>query len=351
MKLGWSTYGKTNTSCVQYGTDEQNLSSRACSDDQFIYDGSRMYFHTVDLTNLSPATKYFYRIESTNTTTGQFQSGRAPGDLSPFTINAVTDLGVYGEDGYTISESGQKSLIPRVLPSNNHTTIARLINTFDDYEFVIHPGDLGYADDWYLKPDNLFDGAAAYTSIIEQFYDQLAPVSGRKPYMASPGNHESSCREIGYLPGTCPEGQDNFADFRYRFGDSMPRASPSHSSNATAQSLANQAAAEALPPFWFSFEYGQVHVTFIDTETDFPNAPDEPGGSQHLGSGPFGRPGQQQKFLELDLASVDRNVTPWVIVAGHRPWYTTTDRGGCTECQAAFEETLYKYGVDLATFG
>jgi hypothetical protein len=43
-------------------------------------------------------------------------------------------------------------------------------------------------------------------------------------------------------------------------------------------------------------------------------------------------------------------VTPWLIVGGHRPWYTTGG-GGCTACQAAFEPLFYKYGVDLAIFG
>lgn len=88
----------------------------------------------------------------------------------------------------------------------------------------------------------------------------------------------------------------------------------------------------------------------INTETDFPDAPDGPGGSAHLDSGPFGAPGQQLAFLEADLASVDRAVTPWVVVAGHRPWYTT-GTGGCTPCQEAFEAPLYRYGVDLAIFG
>lgn len=88
----------------------------------------------------------------------------------------------------------------------------------------------------------------------------------------------------------------------------------------------------------------------IDTETDFPSAPDGPDGSSGLDSGPFGAPNQQLEFLEADLASVDRTVTPWLLVAGHRPWYTT-GTGGCTPCQAAFESVLYKYGVDLALFG
>ncbi len=88
----------------------------------------------------------------------------------------------------------------------------------------------------------------------------------------------------------------------------------------------------------------------IDTETDFPEAPDGPDGSAHLDSGPFGAPNQQLEFLAADLASVDRAVTPWVLVGGHRPWYTTGG-SGCAPCQAAFEPLLYRYGVDLAIFG
>jgi len=109
-----------------------------------------------------------------------------------------------------------------------------------------------------------------------------------------------------------------------------------------------------------------VHVTMIDTETDFANAPDGPvsvlrharlctnestqGGSAGLNGGPFGTANQQLDFLAADLASVDRTVTPWLIVGGHRPWYTTGSNQ-CKPCQAAFEPLLYKYGVDLAVFG
>lgn len=91
----------------------------------------------------------------------------------------------------------------------------------------------------------------------------------------------------------------------------------------------------------------------IDTETDFLHAPSGPGGSAGLNSGPFGATATQQlRFLEADLASVDRAVTPWVIVAGHRPWYTTGDAGSaCAPCRAAFEPLFYKYGVDVGVFG
>lgn len=61
----------------------------------------------------------------------------------------------------------------------------------------------------------------------------------------------------------------------------------------------------------------------FDTETDFGNgiiAPDEAGGGADF-DGPFGSYADQQiDFIENDLASVDRSVTPWVVAAGHRPY-------------------------------
>lgn len=54
--------------------------------------------------------------------------------------------------------------------------------------------------------------------------------------------------------------------------------------------------------------------------------------------------------MHADLASVDRSVTPWLIVAGHRPWYALGDEH-CGACQAAFESIFYEYGVDLAILG
>jgi acid phosphatase len=265
-------------------------------------------------------------------------------------MDVVIDLGVYGKDGFTTS-SKKKDTIPVIEPELNHTTIGSLANTVDNYELVIHPGDFAYADDWYLKFANLFDGKEAYESILEQFYDQLAPIAGRKLYMASPGNHEADCSEIPYINGLCPEGQKNFTDFMHRFDNTMPQSFTSSSSDTTAQAQAKKARSLSNPPFWYSFEYGMAHVVMINTETDFPNAPDGQGGSANLNGGPFGKEHQQIEFLTADLASVDRSVTPWVIVAGHRPWYSTGSSSGCDSCQEAFEGLLYKYGVDLGVFG
>ncbi|KAI5248855.1 Metallo-dependent phosphatase [Aureobasidium subglaciale] len=350
ISVGWNTYEQFAEGCVQYGKSANSLTSQACSAQSLTYGTSRTWANSVTLSGLDAATTYYYKINSTNSSVNHFMTARAPGDKTAFNLDVVVDLGVYGADGYTTS---RKRDIPYVQPALNHTTIAALANTIDDYDFVLHPGDFAYADDWYLKPKNLLDGKNAYAAILENFFDQLAPVAGRKPYMASPGNHEAACTEIPYTTGLCPEGQKNFTDFMTRFNGLMPTTFPSSSKNATAQASAKKAASLANPPFWYSFEYGMAHIVMIDTETDFPSAPDGKDGSANLNAGPFGNtPTQQLDFLDADLASVDRTVTPWVIVAGHRPWYSTGDsKNICKPCQAAFEPLFYKYGVDLGIFG
>lgn len=57
----------------------------------------------------------------------------------------------------------------------------------------------------------------------------------------------------------------------------------------------------------------------IDTETDLGNGlagPDEPAGGNNENSGPFGTTNQQRNWLINDLASVNRTLTPWLIVSG-----------------------------------
>ncbi|KAG6156341.1 hypothetical protein E4U48_008044 [Claviceps purpurea] len=359
ITVSWNTYKKLRKACVRYGVRNGEDDYAQCALTQNVcspasaqtYPSSRTYFHSVTITDLLPATKYCYQIVSTNSTRASFQSPRPAGDRTPFTMNAIIDLGVYGEDGYTIkNDKHKRDTIPHIPPSLNHTTIDRLAQTINDYEFIVHPGDLAYADDWLLKEHNVLEGRDAYQAILEQFYDQLSPIAARKPYMASPGNHEASCQEIPWTTEFCPKGEHNFTDFMTRFGSSMPPSFVSTSRNTQARINANKAQHLSKPPFWFSFEYGMAHIVMIDTETDFPRAPESPFGEAQLNSGPFGAPNQQLEFLEADLASVDRTVTPWLIVAGHRPWYTASD-SACKPCQDAFEPLLHKYGVDLAIFG
>ncbi|KAG9526876.1 hypothetical protein KCV07_g542, partial [Aureobasidium melanogenum] len=95
---------------------------------------------------------------------------------------------------------------------------------------------------------------------------------------------------------------------------------------------------------WYSYDHGMVHFVSVDTETDIPNAPDA-----DYPAGPFAPSGQQVAWLKADLAAVNRSVTPWVIVFGHRPYYTSGD--SCAPCQAAFEDIFIEYNVDLVMNG
>lgn len=84
---------------------------------------------------------------------------------------------------------------------------------------------------------------------------------------------------------------------------------------------------------------GNVHFITIDSETGFPDAPLE-----HKYVFPCGGFEEQIKWLENDLikANANRQVTPWILVAGHRPMYQGSSVN--VALQKAMEELFYKYG-------
>jgi len=61
---------------------------------------------------------------------------------------------------------------------------------------------------------------------------------------------------------------------------------------------------------------------------------------------------RQYEWLSNDLASVNRTATPWVVVSGHRPMYTSTlDAGMSPYIQQILEPVLVANKVDLALWG
>jgi len=94
--------------------------------------------------------------------------------------------------------------------------------------------------------------------------------------------------------------------------------------------------------FWYSFNYGNVHIVMMSTEHNFTQ-----GSDQYL-------------WMEKDLKNVDRSKTPFVVLTGHRPMYTSencsddltaSDFYMSLEIQKSFEILLYTYQVDLALWG
>ena len=133
---------------------------------------------------------------------------------------------------------------------------------------------------------------------------------------------------------TCPGNHEwhyNFSNYKARFN--MPG---DHHNN-----------------MFFSFDIGPVHFVSISTEYYYLHI-------YGLGLG-LAQVVSQYSWLESDLGRVDRRVTPWVVVYGHRPMYcTNNDRDDCTIYETrtrtglpllkwwGLEPLLAQYGVDLA---
>ena len=89
--------------------------------------------------------------------------------------------------------------------------------------------------------------------------------------------------------------------------------------------------------FWYSFNVGPVHVLMYSTEHDFrPNS-------------------TQYDWMENDLRSVDRSLTPWLIVGSHRQMYESKDDSAGEDLMSKYlqlhvEPLLYKYHVDVNMF-
>jgi len=91
-----------------------------------------------------------------------------------------------------------------------------------------------------------------YESILNGYYDEMTPITQKKPYMVGPGNHEANCDNGGtggYNVSICMPGQTNFTGYINHF------RMPSSESGGTGN-------------FWYSFDYGMTHYVQFDTETD-----------------------------------------------------------------------------------
>lgn len=91
----------------------------------------------------------------------------------------------------------------------------------------------------------------------------------------------------------------------------------------------------------WSYDIGLIHFVGISTEHNYTI-----GSAQYL-------------WLENDLGSVDRSVTPWIIFGGHRAMYINSDYGGAVTSDIVVMETmianleplLFKYRVNIGFYG
>ncbi|KAK4842306.1 hypothetical protein QYF36_019478 [Acer negundo] len=157
----------------------------------------------------------------------------------------------------------------------------------DKPAFVSHVGDTSYA--------------RGYEWLWDQFFVQIEPIASKVAYHVCIGNHEYNWPLQPWRPDWAKTiyGTDGGGEcgVPYSFKFHMP----GNSSEPTGTH------APATRNLYYSFNNGVVHFVYISTETNFC-----PGSSQY-------------NFIKHDLESVDRNKTPFVVVQGHRPMYTTSN--------------------------
>jgi hypothetical protein len=359
MYVSWNTFSQVLSPTVKYGLSASNLNMTASSNVSVTYTTSLTYNNHVKITGLKSDTVYYYQPVGTlmnMNVTGPFNftTSRPAGVAKEYSVAVVVDMGTMGSQGLTTS-AGTGVSVNNTLKPGEINTIQSLTQYKDGFEFLWHPGDIAYADYWlkeeiqgFLPNTTLADGAKVYESILNDYYDELTGVSAVKPYMVGPGNHEANCDNGGttdtrynvtYTGSICMPGQTNFTGYRNHF------RMPSTESGGTGN-------------FWYSFNHGMTHFIQLDTETDLGHgfiAPDEPGGSEAQNAGPFNNTmNAQTTWLEADLKAINRSQTPWVIVAGHRPWYLSHANASgtiCWTCKDVFEPLFIKYSVDLVLSG
>ncbi|KAJ6727916.1 ACID PHOSPHATASE RELATED [Salix koriyanagi] len=169
------------------------------------------------------------------------------------------------------------------------------LDHIDQCKYDVHllPGDLSYAD--YMQ--HLWD----------TFGELVEPLASAKPWMVTQGNHE---REL------IPFFKDSFESYNSRW--KMPFEESGSSSN-----------------LYYSFEVAGAHIIMLGSYTDYDEYSD------------------QYNWLKADLAKVDRNKTPWLLVLFHVPWYNSNEahQNEGDWMMAAMEPLLYAAGVDIVLAG
>lgn len=164
----------------------------------------------------------------------------------------------------------------------------------EDYDVLLLPGDLSYAD--FQQP------------LWDSFGRLVEPYATRRPWMVTEGNHEMEIFPIIH--------QQGFTAYNARW--LMPYEESGSTSN-----------------LYYSFDVAGTHVIMLGSYAD------------------FDAKSSQYKWLEADLAQVDRKKTPWMVVLLHAPWYNTNTahQGEGESMRKSMEELLYEARVDVVFSG
>ena len=314
MTVSWRTTSGSTSSLVRFGTTKDSLASTATGVKLSYIAGA--YHHHVTLSGLEPSTTYFYQAGdggawSADDSSAVLSFVSAPKDDGSVPARPLT-VSIFGDWGYGVNGKAVQ-------------TRDRLEALKADFDFVWHVGDIAYPDDAFLHDTTAFE----YEQVYDAWMEWVSNISSAKPYMVSPGNHESECHSPACITSsTLRHALSNFSAYNARWR--MPFEASGGTSN-----------------MWYSFDVGLAHFVSLDTETDFPGAAEgHHGDSGLLPAGGFGRDGEYLAWLEADLrkANASRSLRPWILVGGHRQVYDASGRDKAVG--GAVEELFHKYGVD-----
>ena len=187
----------------------------------------------------------------------------------------------------------------------------------DKPAFISHIGDISYA--------------RGYSWLWDHFFTQIEPVASKVAYHVCVGNHEYNWPSQPWRPewSVGSYGKDGGGECGVPY--SLKFKMPGNSLEPTGTR------APATRNLYYSFDMGAVHFVYMSTETNFLQG------------------SNQYNFLKHDLESVNRNNTPFVVVQGHRPMYTTSNENRDAPLRQKMLEHLeplfVKNKVTLALWG
>uniref|UniRef100_A0A453D6Z8 Uncharacterized protein n=1 Tax=Aegilops tauschii subsp. strangulata TaxID=200361 RepID=A0A453D6Z8_AEGTS len=244
MRISWVTDDRNTPSVVEYGESRGNYTASATGDQAtykyFFYESGAI--HHVTIGPLAPGTTYHYRCGKA----GDELTLRTPPASLPLELVVIGDL---GQTRWTAS------------------TLAHIGGA--DYDMLLLPGDLSYAD--------------TQQPLWDSFGRLVQPLASARPWMVTEGNHEAEALPVvGFAP---------FVAYNARWR--MP-----HEESGSASNL------------YYSFDAagGAAHVVMLGSYAEF-----EEGSAQRA-------------WLERDLTRIYDNEAD-----GRGPMYITIGDGGNRE--------------------
>eukprot|EP00434_Breviolum_minutum_P043017 symbB.v1.2.038317.t1/scaffold5927.1/size22389/3 len=148
-------------------------------------------FHShVEILNLKPSTKYFYRVGSSHDSKWSEVWSFTSASTAP---DASFSMAVFGDMGYESSVERPMVITLHGLEKkwSAQESRATLEKWKDEksIDFIWHVGDIGYMDDSYAHSPVRFTYETAYNGYLNWLQNLTASMA----YMVSPGNHESEC--------------------------------------------------------------------------------------------------------------------------------------------------------------